>query len=285
MFFQLHAETTWPLDNPEEVSIGRAVQIVGKIRFGEDWDRIVAASSIPFIPGLPKQSLASRQDCEVAWSFLPDSSQRRKPPTITNSSGGTRIFLTPENWQQAEIAIKERQASQLRDFASFASVPLSIREQCLTGRLCAYAQIYNGNTIPINAALWKTERFQRWFDTGKASMLEVVDQPFSGDEPSLWVFFKRDQLLQAFPETMEMDEHKGEPTAYSQQKVEEWLASYWKQFDGDTLHTFSDGKQRAYPRFDADFKPAINEAFPNISSGIVRRAWDQRPLGNRRVRE
>lgn len=285
MTFKIFDESTWPLDNPDEVSIGHAFQIAGRWKFPEKWDEVTKVASSPFISALPSLDNATLADRQRAWLLLPES-KTRKPPIVTTSRGSS-IYFTSQDWRRAADALGPEIAAQQDSYRCLHAARLAIRDECLSGNLEAYAQIYNGTTLVIKPHIWKTERFLRWFSTGRGSMLEVLDQPFSSDEPTLWVFFNRAQIRRAFPPADDPGGQASQPTAYKAKAVSDWLASYWEKFDGTTLHTFSDGKLLAVPRFNKDFTPAINEAFPNISTGIIRRSWDDRPphLGGRRHRD
>ncbi|MGP2491080.1 hypothetical protein ACTDI4_05565 [Mesorhizobium sp. PUT5] len=200
MFFKIFDESTWPLDNQDEISIGRAFQIVGRWKFGEKWDEIVEIASAPFISALPSQENAKPADRERAWSLLPES-KSREPPTFATSRGISGIYLSPQDWQRAADALSPGITAQQDAYKCLGAARLAIRDACLSGALNAYAQIYNGKTLLIKQHLWKTERFLRWFSTGRASLLEVSDDPYSSDEPTLWVFFNSAQINRAFPPT------------------------------------------------------------------------------------
>ena len=283
MDFNILDERTWPLDNPDEVSIGRAFQVVGQQRYGDEWPEIAGSALVPLVAPLPPLEKANTVDRLRAWSLLPEG-REKTPPTITTTRGSS-IFFTAHNWQRAEEVLAPRIAAQDKVAACFSAIRSAIRDACLSGSLEARAQIYNGQSLVIKSHIWKTQRFIRWFSTGRSSMLEVSDQPFSSDEPTLWVYFNRAQLDRSFPPVARADDSPPRSLkAYSAKEVDDWLAAYWAKFDGSTLHTFSDGKERAAPRFKLDFTPAMNEAFPNISTRIIRESWDDRPVGGRRHR-
>lgn len=196
MDFNILDERTWPLDNPDEVSIGRAFQVVGQQRFGGEWPEVAGSALVPLVAPLPPLEMANKVDRLRAWSLLPES--RAKPPPTITTTRGSSIFFTAHNWQRAEEVLAPRIAAQDKVAACFSAVRSAIRDACLSGSLEARAQIYNGQTLVIKSHIWKTQRFIRWFSTGRASILEVLDQPFSSDEPTLWVYFSRTQLERNF---------------------------------------------------------------------------------------
>jgi hypothetical protein len=186
--------SAWPHDPAGYVFLARALDEIGRAKFGNEWTgKESITESVSLLPLIPE--LARPYEKEQAHKALVTKRPEfQRQPVRYGRYGPAKIMFTSEEWAAARATVQHEHDTRLPALQRLAAVQKEIVKRCEAGELVsAIRPVAGGAMREVPRDWWNTEKWHSRFVMCQLNPRKPFELGIAGDN-YCWIFVTRQSL-------------------------------------------------------------------------------------------